>query len=65
MVRAPESHYLEGEYFLAEIVRRAEPNRQIDLPKGLDALARRDAMERRRVGRSWSNPIPISRRVCA
>jgi hypothetical protein len=64
MVRAPEPHHLDGEGFLAEVVRCAKPDRQIDLPEGLDALARRDAMERRRAGRSWSNPTPISRRVC-
>jgi hypothetical protein len=45
VICAPEPHHLEGERFLAEIVRHAEPNRQIDLPEGLDALAQRDAVE--------------------
>jgi hypothetical protein len=48
VIRAPEPHHLEGEHFLAEIDRRAEPDWQVDLPEGLDALARHDAMERRR-----------------
>jgi hypothetical protein len=48
-----------------EIGQRAEPNWQVNLPEGLDALARCDAMERRRAGCSWSNLIPISHRVCA
>jgi hypothetical protein len=65
VVRAPEPHHLEGEHLLAVVVRRAEPDRQVDLPEGLDALARRDAMERRCAGRSWSNPIPNRRSVCA
>jgi hypothetical protein len=39
LVRTPEPHHLEGESFLAEVVRRAKPDRQIDLPEGLDALA--------------------------
>jgi hypothetical protein len=60
VVRAPEPHHLEGEHLLAEVVWRAELDWQVDLPEGLDALARRDAMER-----SWSNPIPSRRRVCA
>jgi hypothetical protein len=50
VVGAPEPHHLEGESFLAEIVRCAKPNRQIDLPEGLDVLARRDAMEWRCAG---------------
>jgi hypothetical protein len=58
MVCAPESHHLEGERFLAEIVRRAKPDWQVDLPEGLDALARRDAMERRRVGPQLVQPDP-------
>jgi hypothetical protein len=52
VVRTPKPHHLEGERFLAEIIRLAEPNKQVDLPEGLDALAWRDAMERRRAGRS-------------
>jgi hypothetical protein len=44
--------------FLAEIVRLAEPNRQVDLPEGLDALARRDAMEWRRAGPQPVQPDP-------
>jgi hypothetical protein len=50
VIRAPESHHLEGECLLAEVVWRAEPDWKIDLPEGLDALAWRDAMERRRAG---------------
>jgi hypothetical protein len=50
VVRASKPHYLEGEGLLAEIVWCAEPDWQIDLPEGLDTLAWRDAMERRRVG---------------
>jgi hypothetical protein len=57
MVRAPEPHHLEGECLLAEVVWRAEPDWQIDLPDGLDALGVV-------LGRNWSNPIPSRRRVC-
>jgi hypothetical protein len=35
-----------------------EPNRQVDLPEGLDALAWRDAMERRRAGLQLVQPDP-------
>jgi hypothetical protein len=35
----PEPHHLEGEHLLAVVVRCAEPDRQVDLPEGLDALA--------------------------
>jgi hypothetical protein len=45
VVRASEPHHLKSESFLAEIVWRAEPNRWIDLPEGLDALAWRGAMK--------------------
>jgi hypothetical protein len=58
VVRAPEPHHLEGERFLAKIVRCAEPNKQIDLPERLDALARRDAMEWRRAGPQLVQPNP-------
>jgi hypothetical protein len=58
VVRAPEPHHLEGERLLAKVVRHAEPDWQIDLPKGLDALARRDAMERRRAGPQLVQPDP-------
>jgi hypothetical protein len=58
MVHAPEPHHLEGEGFLVEIVWCAEPDRQIDLPKGLDALAWCDAMERRRAGSQLVQPNP-------
>jgi hypothetical protein len=58
VLRAPEPHHLEGERFLAEVGRRAEPDRQVDLPEGLDALARRDAMERRRAGSQLVQPDP-------
>jgi hypothetical protein len=50
VVGALEPHHLEGERFLAEILRGAEPHRQIDLPEGLDLLAGRDAMEWLRLG---------------
>jgi hypothetical protein len=48
----------EGERLLPVVARSAEPNRQIDLPKGLDALAQRDAMERRRAGPQLVEPDP-------
>jgi hypothetical protein len=47
------------------VVRRAEPDRQVDLPEGLDALAQRNAMNDVVLGCSWSNPIPSRRSVCA
>jgi hypothetical protein len=50
VIGTPKSHHLEGKRFLAEILRSVEPNRQVDLPEGLDALAGRDAMEGRRAG---------------
>jgi hypothetical protein len=50
VVHALEPHHLEGECFLAEVGSRAEPDRQIDLPEGLDALARHDAVSRHRAG---------------
>jgi hypothetical protein len=56
VVRAPKPHHLEGEGFLAEVIRCAKPDRQINLPKGLDALARRDAMERCRAGPQLVQP---------
>jgi hypothetical protein len=58
MVGALEPHHLEGECFLAEIFRGAEPNRQIDLPEGLDLLAGRDAVERLRAGPQLVQPDP-------
>jgi hypothetical protein len=58
MVGAPKPYHLEGEHLLAEIARSAEPNRQIDLPEGLDALARRDAMEWRCAGPQLVQPDP-------
>jgi hypothetical protein len=58
VVRAPEPYHLKGERFLAEVVWCAEPDRQVDLPEGLDALARRDAMERRRAGPQLVQPDP-------
>jgi hypothetical protein len=58
VVGGPEPHHLEGESFLAEIVWRTEPNWQIDLPEGLDALAQRDAMERCRGGLQLFQPNP-------
>jgi hypothetical protein len=39
VVRAMKPHRLEGEGLLSEVVRRAEPDWQVDLPEGLDALA--------------------------
>jgi hypothetical protein len=53
-----EPHHLEGERFLAEILRGAEPNWQVDLPEGLDSLAGRDAVERRRAGLQLVQPDP-------
>jgi hypothetical protein len=58
VVRAPESHHLKGEWFLVEIVWRAKPDWQIDLLEGLDALARRNAMERHRAGPQLIQPDP-------
>jgi hypothetical protein len=58
VVRAPELHHLEGERLLAVVVRRAEPDRQVDLLEGLDALAQRDAMEQRRFGPQLVQPDP-------
>jgi hypothetical protein len=58
VIRAPEPHHLEGECFLVEVVQRAEPGRQIDLPEGLDVLARRDTVERRRAGPQLVEPDP-------
>jgi hypothetical protein len=58
VVCAPEPHHLEGECFLAEVGWCAEPDRQVDLPEGLDALARRDAMEWRRTGPQLVQPDP-------
>jgi hypothetical protein len=58
VVRAPESHHLERERFLTEIVWCAKPDWQVDLPEGLDALARRDAMEWRRAGPQLVQPDP-------
>jgi hypothetical protein len=58
MVRAPEPHHLEAECFLAEVVWCAEPDQQVDLPEGLDALARRDAIEQRRAGSQLVQPNP-------
>jgi hypothetical protein len=58
VVRTPEPHHLEGEYLLAVVVSRAEPDRQVDLPEGLYALARRDAMERRRARPQLIQPDP-------
>jgi hypothetical protein len=65
VIHAPEPHHLEGERFLAEIVWCAEPDRQVDLPEGLDALAGVTPWNCVVLGRSWSNPIPNRRRVCA
>jgi hypothetical protein len=53
-----EPHHPEGERFLAEILSGAEPNRQVDLPEGLDSLAGRDAMEWRRAGLQLVQPDP-------
>jgi hypothetical protein len=55
VVRAPESHHLDGEHLLTEVVWRAEPDWQVNLPKGLDVV----------LGRNWSNPIPNKRKVFA
>jgi hypothetical protein len=58
VVRAPEPHHLEGECLLAVVARRAEPDWQVDLPEGLDALSWRDTMERRRAGLQLFQPYP-------
>jgi hypothetical protein len=58
VVRTPEPHHLEGECLLAEVVQRAEPDRQVDLPEGLDALARLNAMEQRHAGPQLVQPDP-------
>jgi hypothetical protein len=58
VVHAPEPHHLKGECFLAGVVWCAEPDWKVDLPEGLDALARRDAMERRRAGPKLVQPDP-------
>ena len=50
MVCSTKPHYLEGEYLLAEVSRRAEANRQVDLAEGLDSLPRRNAIECRLAG---------------
>jgi hypothetical protein len=60
-----EPHHLQGERFLAEILRGAKPNRQVDLPEALDLLAGAMPWNGFVLGRSWSNPIPIKRSVCA
>jgi hypothetical protein len=50
MVCAPKLHHLEGEGLLAEVVRHAEPDRQVGLSEGLDAFAQRDTMKRHHAG---------------
>jgi hypothetical protein len=65
VVRAPESHYLEGERFLAEIIWLAEPEWQVDLPEGWTQLPGATQWNGVVLGRIWSNPIPNRRRVCA
>ena len=47
MIRPAETHHLEGEHFLAEVRRRAEADRQVNLAERLDPLSRRDAVEGR------------------
>jgi len=42
-----KTYYLEGEYLLAEVYRRAEADGQVDLPEWLDSLPWRDAVKRR------------------
>jgi hypothetical protein len=58
VICAPEPHHLKGEHLLAVITWSAEPSGQVDLPEGLDALAQRDAMERRRAGPQLVQPDP-------
>jgi hypothetical protein len=60
-----EPHHLEGERFLAEILCGAKPNRQVDLPEGWTCLLGAMPWNGFVLGRSWSNPIPIKRSVCA
>jgi len=50
MIGSSKPHYLESEYFLAEVGCCAEAHRQIDLAEGLDSLPRRNAMEWRLAG---------------
>jgi hypothetical protein len=50
VVHAPKSHHLKDEGLLAEVVWRAKLDRQVDLSKGLEALAWRNAVERCRAG---------------
>jgi hypothetical protein len=64
VIGAPEPHHLEGEHLLTEIAWSAEPNRQIDLPEGPDALARHDAMERRRAGPQLIQFNPQQAQLC-
>ena len=45
VVRSTKPYYLEGEYLLAEVGRRAEADGQVDLSEGLDSL---DTIEWRR-----------------
>jgi hypothetical protein len=63
VVRASKPHHLEGEGLLAEIVRCAEPDWQIDLPEGWTRLPGATPWNGVVLGRSWSNPIPINCRV--
>jgi hypothetical protein len=50
VVCTPKPHHLKDEGVLVEVVRRAKPDWQVDLPEGLHALASRDVMEQRRAG---------------
>ena len=45
MIGPSKSYYLEGEYLLAEVSRRAEADGQVDLSEGLDSLSRHDAVK--------------------
>jgi hypothetical protein len=65
VIGAPEPHHLEGEHLIAVVARSAEPNGQVDLPEGLDALACATPWNGVVLDRSWSNPIPSRRSVCA
>ena len=45
VVRSTKPHYLEGEYFLTEVGRRAEADGQVDLSERLDSLSRHDTVK--------------------
>jgi hypothetical protein len=58
VVRTLKPHHVKGEGLLAEIVQHDEPDWQIDVPEGLDALSWRDTREQRRAGLQLVQPDP-------